>query len=112
MNFQGSIIDESGCEAVDIVIDEKQYALEIVTCSTQCLDNKPEERVESPASMETYIRASRRRKSSKAPKECQRATYTNQDKANFLGLKQNSVISARAAVKKLGINVHVEYKWA
>lgn len=62
----------------------------------------------------TYRKASWRNeeKSSKASEQRLRATYTNQNKAKFLEVKQNKVISASAAAKQLCINVRVAQRWA
>ncbi|KAI8376265.1 uncharacterized protein BYT42DRAFT_573997 [Radiomyces spectabilis] len=41
---QGHVVDENGVEPMDVVVDEKLFAIETISSRTQFLMNKPSER--------------------------------------------------------------------
>lgn len=45
---QGRIVDENGVEPMDLVVDDKLFAIETISSRTQFLANKPPERPHNP----------------------------------------------------------------
>ncbi|OAD66622.1 Homeodomain-like DNA binding domain-containing transcription factor [Phycomyces blakesleeanus NRRL 1555(-)] len=111
---QGKIVNEDGSEALSQMIDENSHGLQTISTHSRCLESKNTDILpEVSENGQTDDRAGSpiMPPAKKGKTTRQRNTYSDEDIIRFFKLKDEKLLSANAAAKKLNINPRVAQRW-